>query len=106
MTDTFKPVEPIEGHGLAFDWAELQTESRDIFFSRHQKYGPRNIADAPGGALNGVVVRMHDKMARLRNFIEGDKTEYSDESIHDTLIDISNYANIARLILKEQWPNA
>ena len=35
--------------------------------AKHKDYGPKNIAEAPGGALNGLRVRIHDKIARINN---------------------------------------
>jgi hypothetical protein len=69
---------------------------------KHHDYGPYNIAHAPGGAMNGLIVRMHDKMTRLENLhYKGDTPNY--ESIEDTLIDLANYAIIGLLVQRGQW---
>lgn len=102
--DDLTPTTTAEGDHLVVRFYALQDEAAVIFGDRQAKYGPKNIADSPFGALAGVVVRMHDKMARLRNFAERDTTEYDDEGIHDTLVDISNYAMIGRLVLRGEWP--
>jgi hypothetical protein len=61
-----------------------------------------NIAGAPGGPMNGLRVRMYDKLARLNNLIDtGDTPNY--ESIEDTLIDLANYAIIGLLVQRGQW---
>ena len=70
--------------------------------SKHEDYGPKNITDAPGGALNGIRVRMHDKTARLNNLIDNNK-EPKHESIRDTLVDIANYATIALMVIDGVW---
>ena len=70
--------------------------------SKHEDYGPKNITDAPGGALNGIRVRMHDKVARLNNLIDSGK-EPKHESIRDTLVDIANYATIALMVIDDVW---
>ena len=36
-----------------------------ILYKKHKDYGPMNIAGAPGGPMNGLRVRMYDKLARL-----------------------------------------
>ena len=73
-----------------------------ILYRKHQDYGPLNIAGAPGGAMNGLRVRMYDKLARLNNQVDtGDTPNY--ESIEDTLIDLANYAIIALLVQRGQW---
>lgn len=39
----------------------------------------------------GFMVRMHDKMARLTSFVQKGILEVKDESVEDTLLDLSNY---------------
>ena len=74
----------------------------DVMLKKHEDYGPMNIAGAPGGAINGLRVRMYDKLARLNNLIDtGDTPNY--ESIEDTLIDLANYAIIGLLVQRGQW---
>ena len=71
-------------------------------YKKHEDYGPMNIAGAPGGAMNGLRVRMYDKLARLNNLIDtGNTPNY--ESIEDTLIDMANYAIIGLLVQRGQW---
>ena len=71
-------------------------------YKKHEDYGPMNIAGAPGGPMNGLRVRMYDKLARLNNLIDtGDTPNY--ESIEDTLIDLANYAIIGLLVQRGQW---
>ena len=73
-----------------------------ILYKKHEDYGPLNISGAPGGAMNGLRVRMYDKLARLNNLIDtGDTPNY--ESIEDTLIDLANYAIIGLLVQRGQW---
>ena len=73
-----------------------------ILYKKHEDYGPMNIAGAPGGAMNGLRVRMYDKLARLNNLVDtGDTPNY--ESIGDTLIDLANYAIIGLLVQRGQW---
>jgi len=73
-----------------------------ILYRKHEDYGPLNISGAPGGAMNGLRVRMYDKLARLNNLVDtGDTPNY--ESIEDTLIDLANYAIIGLLVQRGQW---
>jgi hypothetical protein len=76
-------------------------ELLDILFKKHDDYGPMNIAGAPGGAMNGLRVRMYDKLARLSHLGDNDTPNY--ESIEDTLIDLANYAIIGLLVQRGQW---
>ncbi len=82
--------------------ADITDELLDILYKKHQDYGPLNIAHAPGGALNGLRVRMHDKLARLNHLVDnGDTPNY--ETIEDTLVDLANYAIIGLMVQRGQW---
>jgi len=75
-----------------------------MLIRKHKDYGPKNIANSPGGALNGLRVRMHDKLARINHLIDsGVKPE--NESLHDSFLDLANYAIIAQLVIRGEWPN-
>lgn len=66
-------------------------------------YGPKNIS---GFGTFGALVRMNDKFERLKTlFGTGKRKAAKNESIHDSLRDISNYAIIALLIELDRWPN-
>jgi hypothetical protein len=41
------------------------SETYQVLVSKQKDYGPLNIARAPGGPLNGLRVRMHDKLSRI-----------------------------------------
>ena len=77
-------------------------ELRSIMMKKQADYGPLNIALAPGGPMNGLRVRMYDKLARLNNLADKGATP-NFESIEDTLIDLANYAIIGLLVQRGQW---
>lgn len=84
------------------DVSMILDELYGIMLRKHADYGPMNIAGAPGGAMNGLRVRMYDKLARLNNLVEkGDTPNY--ESIEDTFLDLANYAIIGLLVQRGQW---
>lgn len=76
----------------------------DLLISKHRDYGPKNISDSPGGPLNGLRVRMHDKLARINNLIEND-ADPEHESLEDSFKDMANYAVIGLLVLRDKWDN-
>lgn len=88
----------------SFEVAVAQTfqELLDLLLSKHKDYGPRNIADAPGGAINGLRVRMHDKLARINNLVDSGK-DPEHESLEDSFKDMANYAIIGLLVLRGKW---
>jgi hypothetical protein len=87
---------------LNVDSLAVAMEAIDLLVKKHKDYGPTNISHAPGGPLNGLNVRLHDKVARLGNLLASGKSPQN-ESIRDTFIDILNYAVIALLVIDEKW---
>ena len=89
---------------------ELQDLQYRLFCSKQQDYGSGNIS--LGGnmekdkdkkfAMLGLSIRMNDKMQRLLNLIKDDK-EPNNESLEDTLIDISTYALMTIIVNKGVW---
>lgn len=72
-----------------------------LFDRKQQDYGPRNIS---GYGTIGVVVRMNDKFERLKTLLGKKRRKPQNESILDSLRDISNYANIAIMVEEGTWP--
>ena len=91
-------------NSTTFESAVAQTfqELVDLLLSKHKDYGPKNISDAPGGALNGLRVRMHDKLARINNLVDNNKNP-EHESLEDSFKDMANYAIIGLLVLRGEW---
>jgi len=89
---------------LEVNLSNLSKELSDLLLSKHKDYGPKNISQAPGGAINGLRVRMHDKLARINNLIDsGASPEH--ESLEDSFKDMANYAIIGLLVLRGKWDN-
>jgi hypothetical protein len=57
---------------------------------KQRDYGPENIRRF---GRQGLMIRMHDKIARLENLVSNEKNP-SNESIDDTVMDIAGYAAI------------
>jgi hypothetical protein len=83
---------------------ETYDELAELLLKKHRDYGPKNISESPGGPLNGLRVRMHDKLARINNLIDNDRTP-ENESLEDSFKDMANYAIIGLLVLRGQWNN-
>jgi len=77
-------------------------EAENLLLRKHKDYGPKNISGSPGGAINGLRVRIHDKLARINNLYDSNATP-ENESLRDSFIDMANYAIIALLILDDEW---
>ena len=87
-------------HNVAKTFQELV----DLLLSKHKDYGPKNISDSPGGPVNGLRVRMHDKLARINNLVDNNR-DPKHESLEDSFKDMANYAIIGLLVLRKQWDN-
>ena len=74
----------------------------ELLIKKQKDYGPKNISDSPGGPLNGLRVRMFDKLARINNLVETGATP-ENESLRDSFMDIANYATIALMVLDGKW---
>lgn len=83
-------------------WSVLDAAG-NLLISKHHDYGPLNIARSPGGPINGLRVRMWDKVARINNLVDS-KVKPSNESLRDSFIDLLNYSAIAIMVLDGKWP--
>ena len=89
------------------DVEDTYAEAKAVLLSKHKDYGPTNIANAPGGPLNGLRVRIHDKTARINHLIDNAKYKNPEhESLRDSFLDLMNYAAIALLVLDNNWPTS
>ena len=85
------------------DIEETLTDLANLLISKHKDYGPKNISLSPGGPLNGLRVRMWDKLARINNLIDTN-VDPKHESLEDSFKDMANYAIIGLLVLQGKWP--
>lgn len=101
------------------DWPEmmaefkrLQSDEYVLFCKKQADYGPSNITmggniqkdDDNRMAIIGLVIRLNDKMQRLLNLVVKQNMHKGfNESIEDTFMDISNYANIALIVKNKKW---
>lgn len=77
-------------------------ELEELLLSKHKDYGPLNISASPGGAINGLRVRMHDKLARINNLYDKNAAP-EHEPLDDSFKDMANYAIIGLMVLRGKW---
>jgi hypothetical protein len=82
---------------------EIYHNGWELLLKKQRDYGPKNISQAPGGPLNGLRVRIWDKIARINHLIDTG-ADAQNESLRDSFVDLMNYAAIAQLVLDEKWP--
>lgn len=84
----------------------VHAEQRAILLDKQRKYGRGNIQEF---GLFGVILRMNDKLARLKEMVCKPTLagvpvlDDHGESIEDTLLDTSNYGTIALLVRRGWW---
>jgi hypothetical protein len=78
-------------------------EAQGLLLKKHKDYGPKNISQSPGGPINGLRVRMHDKLARINHLYDNGASP-ENESLRDSFIDLVNYGIIALMVLDDEWP--
>jgi hypothetical protein len=81
----------------------VMDQAGNLLVRKHHDYGPKNIAHSPGGPLNGLRVRMWDKIARINNLLDSG-VKPSNESLRDSFLDLLNYSAIAMMVLDGVWP--
>jgi hypothetical protein len=81
----------------------IMDQAGNLLVRKHHDYGPKNIAHSPGGPLNGLRVRMWDKIARINNLLDSG-VKPSNESLRDSFLDLLNYSAIAMMVLDGVWP--
>lgn len=88
---------------FASDMWDIFDSAGELLLKKHHDYGPHNIGNSPGGPLNGLRVRMWDKMARINNLLDKGATP-ENESLRDSFLDLLNYSAIALMVLDGKWP--
>ena len=77
-------------------------EAQALLVRKHLDYGAANIMNSPISPMNGLTVRLYDKIARMANLLNsGNPANF--ESLRDTLIDISNYGLIGVMVLDDTF---
>lgn len=96
------PAEVVhEGDELAAAVAAQFAALEALFWERQRKYGPGNIAEFGD---YGILVRLYDKLARLRRYYVEKVGDMPDESVRDAWADVAVYATIALVCMDGQWP--
>ena len=101
-SDKINSTDKINDTFIADVWSTLDSAG-NLLIKKHKDYGPTNISLSPGGPLNGLRVRMHDKTARINHLIDSGASP-ENESLRYSFIDLLNYSAIALMVLDGKWP--
>lgn len=83
---------------------QIQGADRELAARKNHDYGATEdpLSNLRDFGFLGVVVRLGDKMARLRNFVRKGGLQVRDESVRDTLRDLRVYGALAEIMLDEE----
>ena len=71
---------------------EVLQELSDLYHRKNHDYGDSFRKSLEEFGLVAAVVRMSDKMERIKALSKGEKAKVTDEKIRDTLVDLASYA--------------
>ena len=94
---------PINPSSFLKNVEDTFNELQELLVKKNLDYGPKNISESPGGPINGLRVRMHDKLARINNLVDKQVSNPQYESLEDSFKDMANYAIIGLLVLRNKW---
>jgi len=82
---------------------EIMKECTELGMRKNNDYsGARNIDNISLPGIEGISVRLLDKVCRLHSLTQVE-SQVKDESIEDTLKDIINYAGYGLLLKRGKW---
>ena len=81
---------------------EMALEIAEVVISKQHDYGHDNILSF---REKGLVVRLWDKVSRLKNLLWVNDSEPENESVVDTFTDIAGYSIIALMLHKNTFKN-
>lgn len=71
---------------------EITTEMTDLYKRKNEDYGDSFSSSLDEFGVIAGVVRLSDKVNRIKALTQNDSQQVKDESIKDTLKDLANYA--------------
>lgn len=97
-----EPVAPEVPEELDRAFQEVLQELHRLWRLKQQSYGPHNIA---AFGERGCLIRANDKIQRLIRLVwSGLTNPLDDETIEDTWKDLANYAIMAIMCRRGEWP--
>lgn len=97
--------ESLSGHDALVKGMENLLQSwLETFDKKQRAYGPDAIANAPLGALQGLLNRVHDKYSRWVQLTNNPDVDDLGEAVKDTIQDLGIYCAMAVLVSEGKWP--
>ena len=83
------------------DFLRITNQMHDTYIKKNHDYGNSFDKSMDEFGITASVVRMSDKMERLKSLTKK-KTQVKDESVKDTLLDLANYAIMTVMHLNKE----
>lgn len=77
---------------VADQFTEITDRMHEIYLAKNADYGNSFTESINEWGLQAPLIRMSDKINRLKTLVRNKEQKVSDESIKDTLLDLANYA--------------
>lgn len=81
---------------------ELMDELLETFVAKNEDYGDSFADSFKEFGITSAVVRMNDKMNRIKSLSKKGDRQVKDESLRDSLMDLANYALMTVVELDQQ----
>ena len=81
---------------------KLMAEMLGIYKAKNKDYGDSFSESFEEFGLIAPVVRMNDKMNRIKSLTQSEGRQVKDESLRDSLVDLANYAMMTVIELDQQ----
>jgi len=85
------------------EYPEMTKEFKDIMFRQYELFCMKQSNYGPGNIAVGTSLQTHDKIQRLKQLVVLSKEDNVNESIEDTLQDLSVYGIIAQIVSNGKW---
>lgn len=72
---------------------ELHSEKQEVYDAKNADYGD-SFAKVRREYQMAIIIRLMDKLERLKTLYAGNEQQVEEETIEDTLLDMSNYADM------------
>lgn len=87
------------------DFEEITNQMTEIFCKKNKDYGDSFSSSLDEFGLVAGIVRINDKINRIKQIYKINEIEVTEEKLEDTLLDLANYSVMTLLWLKNKERN-
>ena len=87
------------------DFEEITNQMTEIFYKKNKDYGDSFSSSLDEFGLVAGIVRINDKINRIKQIYKINEIEVTEEKLEDTLLDLANYSLMTLLWLKNKDRN-